>query len=513
MANTPASRKPNRPARPVPPGPAPERGSRRGSTSAARPIEPGAAGAGVAGAVRGRTAPAAASDDGRLAGEPDGLLDRWFHLRANGTTPRAELIAGVTTFLATAYIIFVQPAVLSAAGMDFGAVMVATCLASGIATLLMAFLANYPIAVAPAMGHNFYFAFGVVIALKVPWQTALGAVAIAGVIFILTAGIGLRERLITAMPPNLQRAIGVGIGLLIAFIGLQWSGLIAASPGTLVTLGHLHAAGPLVAIGGLLATGTLVAWGVRGAVLWGILFTTLLGLGAGVVQYQGLVSAPPSLAPTFLQLDIMGALRPELLPVVLIFFCLALFDSVGTLVGVAGQAGLMRNGTLPRAKQALLADAAGTVAGAGLGTSTVTAYIESLTGVSAGGRTGLAAVVTAALFFLAILFSPLVKMIGGGYQVEGGRTLYPVVAPALILVGTLMMREVRAIDWDDPTEAIPAFLTIIMMPLTVSITDGLSFGFISAALLKLATGRRRELHGLVYACAAALLARYVWLLG
>jgi AGZA family xanthine/uracil permease-like MFS transporter len=439
------------------------------------------------------------------------VLEAWFELRRHQTTVRTEIVAGITTFLATAYIIFVQPAVLSAAGMDFGAVMVATCLASGIATLLMALFANYPIAVAPAMGHNFYFAFGVVIALKVPWQTALGAVALAGIIFILTAGIGLRERLITAMPQNLQRAIGVGIGLLIAFIGLQWSGLIAGSPGTLVTLGHLHARGPLVAIAGLIVTATLVAWRIRGAVLWGILLTTAIGLFAGIVHFQGLVSAPPSLAPTFLQLDVRGALRPELLPVVLIFFCLALFDSVGTLVGVAGQAGLMKNGTLPRAKQALLADAVGTVAGAGLGTSTVTAYIESLTGVSAGGRTGLAAMVTAALFFLSILFAPLVKMIGGGYQVEGGATLYPIVAPALILVGTLMMREVRAIEWDDPTEAIPAFLTIVMMPLTVSITDGLSFGFISAAILKVATGRARDLNWLVYVCAVALLARYIWL--
>ncbi len=439
------------------------------------------------------------------------MLDRWFQLRAHDTTVRTEVLAGITTFLATAYIIFVQPAVLSAAGMDFGAVMVATCLASGIATLLMALLANYPIAVAPAMGHNFYFAFGVVIALHVPWPTALGAVAIAGFIFILTAGIGLRERLITALPPFLQRAIGVGIGLLIAFIGLQWSGLIGGSPGTLVTLGNLHVRSTLVAIAGLIITATLVAWRVRGAVLWGMLLTTLVGLGAGVVKYQGFVSAPPSLAPTLLHLDIASALRPDLLPVVLIFFFLALFDSVGTLVGVASQAGLMRDGTLPRAKQALLADACGTVIGAGLGTSTVTAYIESLTGVSAGGRTGLAALVTASLFFLSILFAPLVRMIGGGFEVSPGRTLYPVIAAALILVGTLMMREVRGIQWDDPTEAIPAFLTIMMMPLTVSITDGIAFGFISCSVLKLATGRGRELSWIVYLCAAALVLRYIWL--
>jgi AGZA family xanthine/uracil permease-like MFS transporter len=440
------------------------------------------------------------------------VLDRLFQLSAHQTNVRTEIIAGVTTFLATAYIIFVQPAVLSAAGMDFGAVMVATCLATGVATILMALLANYPIAVAPAMGHNFYFAFGVVIALHVPWQTALGAVAIAGIIFILTAGIGLRERLITALPPFLQRAIGVGIGLLIAFIGLQWSGLIAASPGTLVTLGTLHSRAVLVSVAGLIITASLVAWRVRGAVLWGILFATVIGLATGVVTYQGFVSAPPSLAPTLLHADIASALRPDLLPVVLIFFFLALFDSVGTLVGVASQAGLMKDGTLPRAKQALLADATGTVIGAGLGTSTVTAYIESLTGVAAGGRTGLAALVTASLFFLSILFAPLVRMIGGGYQTAPGHTLYPVIAPALILVGTLMMREVRGIAWDDPTEAIPAFLTIMMMPLTVSITDGIAFGFISCSILKLATGRGRELSWIVYLCAAALLLRYIFLL-
>jgi AGZA family xanthine/uracil permease-like MFS transporter len=251
---------------------------------------------------------------------------------------------------------------------------------------------------------------------------------------------------------------------------------------------------------------------VRGAVLWGILLATVIGLATGVATFQGFVSAPPSLTPTLLHADIASALRPDLLPVVLIFLFLALFDSVGTLVGVASQAGLMKDGTLPRAKQALLADATGTVIGAGLGTSTVTAYIESLTGVAAGGRTGLAALVTASLFFLSILFAPLVKMIGGGYQTAPGHTLYPVIAPALILVGTLMMREVRGITWDDPTEAIPAFLTIMMMPLAVSITDGIAFGFISCSILKLATGRGRELSWIVYLCAAALLLRSIFLL-
>jgi AGZA family xanthine/uracil permease-like MFS transporter len=440
------------------------------------------------------------------------LIDRLFHLAANRTTVRTEIVAGVTTFLTMAYIIFVQPTVLGAAGMDFGAVLVATCLASGIATLLMAVLANYPIAVAPAMGHNFYFAFTVVVAMGTPWQVALGGVAIAGVIFILTAGIGLREHLIVAIPESLKHAIAVGIGLLIALIGLEWGGIVVDAPGTLVTLGSLTSASAMLTLFGLFVMAILIARRLTGAILIGILVSTAMGLATGVVRYQGLVSAPPSLAPTFMQLDVAGAFSAAMAPVIFIFFFLALFDSVGTLVGVASQAGLMRDGVLPRARPALLADAIGTVIGAGLGTSTVTAYIESSTGVAAGGRTGLANVVTAVLFFLSIFFFPLMRMIGGGHQPGGGLVLYPVVAPALILVGTLMMSGVRTIAWEDPTEAIPAFLTIVLMPLTVSITDGIAFGFISYAVLKLATGRAREAHWLVYLFAVLFVIRYVWLM-
>jgi adenine/guanine/hypoxanthine permease len=439
------------------------------------------------------------------------VLERVFRLRDNGTTVRTEIVAGVTTFLTMAYIVFVQPTVLGAAGMDFGAVLVATCLASGVATLLMAFLANYPIAVAPAMGHNFFFAFTVCVGMQVPWRIALGAVAVAGALFIATAGIGLRERLITAIPESLKHAIAVGIGLLVAFVGLQWGGIVVTATGTLVRLGHLGSPAALLTIFGLLVIGVLLARRVPGALLIGILASTAMGLATGLVRYQGLFSAPPSLAPTFLQLDVAGAFSLSMIPVIFVFFFLALFDSVGTLVGVASQAGLMRGGVLPRARQALLADAIGTVAGATLGTSTVTAYIESSTGVSAGGRTGLANVVTAVLFFASIFCFPLVRMIGGGYAPAGGAVLYPVVAPALVLVGTMMMSGVRTIDWDDPTEGIPAFLTIVMMPLTVSITDGIAFGFISYALLKLGTGRFREAHWLVYLFAALFFVRYAWL--
>jgi AGZA family xanthine/uracil permease-like MFS transporter len=437
------------------------------------------------------------------------VLERWFQLSASGTTVRTELLAGVTTFLTMAYIIFVQPAVLGAAGMDQGAVLTATCLATALATFLMAWLANYPIAVAPAMGHNFFFAFTVVLAMGTPWQVALGAVAIAGTIFVVTAGIGLRERVIKAVPDSLKHAIAVGIGLLIALIGLQWSGIVVDSPGTLVTLGDLTRPPVVLAAATLAGTAMLMARGVRGSLLIGMLGATAVALATGLVRFEGIIAAPPSLAPTFLQFDVLGALRPALIEVVLIFFLLALFDSIGTLIGVASRIGLVRDGTLPRARQALLADALGTIAGAALGTSTVTAYIESSTGVAAGGRTGLTAVVTGSLFLVALFFHPLVRTIGGGYPVAGGPTLYPIVAPALILVGVMMMEGVTQVPWTDFTEAFPAFLTLVTIPLAVSITDGIAFGFISYAIVKLATGRAGELHWLGYVFAVALLLRYI----
>ena len=440
------------------------------------------------------------------------FLDRRFALSAHGTTAATEGLAGVTTFLTMAYIIFVQPAVLGAAGMDFGAVMVATCLSTAFATTLMALTANYPIVVAPAMGHNFFFAYSVVVGMKVPWQIALGAVAIAGLAFVLTAGIGLRERLITAIPASLKHAIAAGIGLLIAMVGLQWAGLVVDSPGTLVTLGNLHSRPVLVALSGLTVTAILMARGVAGALLWGIFASAAVGLPLGVVQYHGIAAAPPSLAPTFLQLDIAGALAPGMVAVVFVFFFLALFDSVGTLVGVGQQAGLMRNGTLPRAREALLADAVGTVAGAALGTSTVTAYIESGAGVAAGGRTGLTALVAAGLCLATLFFSPLVRMIGGGYAGDGA-TLYPVVAAPLVIVGTMMIGGLREIDWKDPTEAIPSFLTIVLMPLAVSITEGVAFGVVAYVVLKIAAGRRREVHPLLHVFAVLFVLRYAFLRG
>ena len=438
------------------------------------------------------------------------FLERRFALAAHGTTVRTEIVAGLTTFLTMAYIIFVQPAVLGAAGMDFGAVLTATCLSTALATILMALLANYPIAVAPAMGHNFFFAYSVVIGMKVPWPVALGAVAIAGILFVITAGIGLREHLITAIPASMKHAIAAGIGLLIATIGLEWAGIIVASPGTLVTLGNLHSAPTVIAVLALALTAVLMARRVPGAFLWGILAATVLAVPLGIVHFEGFASRPPSLAPTFMQLDLRRALTPGMVAVVFVFFFLALFDSVGTLIGVGEQAGLMRNGTLPRAREALLADAIGTVAGATLGTSTVTAFIESGAGIAAGGRTGLTSLVTAALFILSLLFYPLVRTIGGGYAANGV-TLYPVIAAPLILVGTMMIGGLRHVAWDDATEAIPAFLTVILMPLAVSITEGVAFGVLSYSLLKLACGRGREVHPLIHAFAVLFLLRYVFL--
>jgi AGZA family xanthine/uracil permease-like MFS transporter len=440
------------------------------------------------------------------------MLERLFQLSTARTTVRTEVIAGATTFLTMAYIIFVQPTVLAAAGMDSGAVLTATCLASAIATLIMAFGANYPIAVAPAMGHNFFFAFTVVVAGGTPWPVALGAVAVAGVVFILTAGIGLRERVVQAMPVSLQHAVGAGIGLLITVIGLQWGGIIVSAPGTMVTLGDLGTTPVLVTLGGLALMAILTARGVHGATLIGMVAATVVSLAVGLVRFSGVASLPPSLAPTFLQLDIAGALSPALLDAVFVFFFLALFDSIGTLVSLARRIGIVGpDGRVPRIRQALLADAAGTVCGACLGTSTVTAYVESSTGVAAGGRTGLASVVTAGLFLVALFFYPLVRMVGGGYDAGGGVMLYPIVAPALILVGVMMMESVRYITWGDFTEAMPAFLTMVIMPLAFSITDGIAFGFIAYAILKPASGRARELDWLGYLFGGLFIARYAWL--
>jgi AGZA family xanthine/uracil permease-like MFS transporter len=444
----------------------------------------------------------------------------YFHLRENGVTTRTEVLAGATTFATMAYIIFVQPAVLGAVGMDAGAVFTSTCLVTAFATILMALMANYPVAVAPAMGHNFFFTYTVILAMGVRWQEALGAVFISGIIFVVTSSIGLREQIIAAVPDSLKSSIAAGIGLLITLIGMQWAGLVRLSPDTLVALGNLTSRPTLVSLIGLVVTIVLMARRVSGAILIGIVAAAIAGWLLGVVTSPDrIISFPPSMAPTALKLDIVGAIRHNLFAVVFIFFFLDLFDTVGSLIGIAKQSGLMKEGKLPRAGRALLADAIGTVGSALAGNTTMVSYIESAAGVAAGGRTGVVALVVAALFLVALLFSPVVHTISGGFpvtetitlqgqQVVRSYILYPITSPALIVVGSMMMRTIRDVAWDDFTEALPAFLTVIMMPLTVSITDGIAFGLISYVLLKVVTGRGREPHWLIYLFALLFVLRY-----
>ena len=440
------------------------------------------------------------------------MLDRLFRLKEAGTNVRTEIIGGLTTFMTMSYIIFVQPAVLSQLGMDFGAVMMATCLSSAIATLLMAFLANYPIALAPAMGHNFYFVFGVCFALGIPWQVALGANFISGLIFVILAFFGLRAMLLNAVPDSLKNAIAVGIGLLIALIGFEWSGIVVANPGTLIGLGKLNSQPVILSIIGIIIISILMIYKIKGAILMGIIISAFIGWLMGLVKFTGLVSVPPGIAPTLFKLNISAALTWKLLPVIFILFFLDLFDTVGTLIGVGEEGGFIQQGKLPRARAALLSDALGTITGTCLGTSTVTSYIESSTGISQGARTGLSNVITALLFLLSIFFFPLVKMIGGGYiPDEGGITLYPVVAPALIIVGCIMIKNVVRIKWSDLTEAIPCFLTLTTMVFSFSITEGIAFGFISYSLLKLLSGKAGEVHWIIYLFAFLFILRYIFL--
>jgi AGZA family xanthine/uracil permease-like MFS transporter len=443
------------------------------------------------------------------------LLNRLFKLKENNTSIRTEMMGGITTFMTMSYIIFVQPAILSAAGMDQGAVMVATCVSSAIATLLMGLLARYPIALAPAMGHNVFFAIIVCGIMGYSWQVALGAVFISGVILLILSLAGVWKTLVAAVPDSLKHSIAVGIGLLIAFVGLQYGGIVVNAPppvpGTtdiLVVLGDLTSKPVLLALFGVVLTTLLMVLKVRGAILLGILATSLLGIPLGVVKFQGIVAAPPSLEPTLFKLDIPGAFQTGLLTVVFIFFFLDLFDTMGTLIGVSAPGGFLKEGKLPRANQAMFADAVGTVGGALLGTSTVTSYIESVSGIAHGARTGLANIFTSLLFVVALFFSPLAAMIAGSFEYDG-TILRPVIAPPLIIVGFLMMKSIVYIKWDDLAEAIPAYLTIIIMPLTFSITEGIAFGFISYSLLKLVSGKGREVHWVIYLFALLFIIRYI----
>jgi len=467
-------------------------------------------------------------------------MEKFFKLSENKTNVRTEVVAGITTFLTMSYIIFVQPAVLSKAmpgggdpaGEFFGAVFMATCLSAAIATFVMAILANYPIGLAPGMGQNFYFAFTVCLAaefggLGYTWQTALGAVFIAAAVLTILTLFKFREQVIDAIPTSLKLAIPGGIGMLIAYVGLQWGGLIDRGSGTLLQLGDPTTPWAFLTILSLILTGVLLARKVRGAILIGIIVTAVIGLfvrggmnpEAGgpdtLVQFHGIVAAPPSIAPTFFKVNLVEIfMNPRLWEVVFIFFFLDLFDSVGTLIGVGHSAGLLtKEGKLPRVGPALFADAIGSVFGALLGTSTVTSYIESSTGVAEGGRTGLTGIVVGFLFLLAIFFSPLASMVGGGYMIGldsfGDPILrYPIIGAPLIIVGSLMMKGLRDVDWDDWAAAIASFLTVIMMPLTLSITVGISYGFIAYTLIKLLSGKGREVHWLLYVLTLAFILRY-----
>ena len=439
------------------------------------------------------------------------MLERLFNLKEQCTDVSTEIMAGITTFMTMSDIIFVQPAVLGAAGMDPGAVMVATCLSAALGTVLMAFLANYPIALAPGMGQNFYFSYIVVLTLGYSWQETLGAVFIAGLVFILLSTVGLREALMNILPNCLKNSIPVGIGLLIALVGLEWSRMVVSHPITYVTLGDLTSTPTLLSIFGLMVMAILFALRIRGAILIGFLLAAVAGLIIGIIEFKGVFASPPSLAPTLLKLEIPNVfVNPELITVIFVFLFLDIFDTIGTLIGVSQPAGFMVNGKLPRARQALLSDAVATSAGALLGTSTITSYIESTTGISAGGKTGLTNIVVAILFLLAIFLNPIVQLIGAGHEI-GGITVYPVIAPALIIVGCMMFKNIVNIDWEDYSESIPAFLTLLMMPLTFSITEGISFGVISYVLLKIVSGKARRIHWLLYLFAILFVARYIWL--
>ncbi len=435
-------------------------------------------------------------------------LNRVFKLEENNTTLRTEMLGGTTTFMTMSYIIFFQPAVLSACGMDKGAVMVATCISSAVATLLMGLLAKYPIALAPAVGHNIFFAVIVCGTMGYSWQVALGAVFISGSVFVLLSLAGVWGKLVSAVPDSLKYAIAVGIGFLISFVGMEYCGLVVDTPGVLVGIGDLTSKPVILALFGVMLTAVLMVLKVRGAILIGILATAFLGIPLGVVHFNGILAAPPSVSPTFFKLDIIGAFQTGLISVVFVFFFLDLFDTVGTLIGVSSQAGFLKKGKLPRANKAMFADAVGTVSGALLGTSTVTSYIESATGIAQGARTGLANIFTSFFFLIALFFSPLAEMIGGEY-VYNDMILRPVIAPPLIIVGFLMMKTITRIEWADLTEGLPAFLTVIVIPMTFSITEGIAFGFISYSILKLVSGKGKEVHWMIYLFAVLFIIRYI----
>ncbi len=426
-------------------------------------------------------------------------MEKLFKLKEHNTSVKTEVVAGLTTFLTMAYILIVNPQILSNTGMDMGGVFTATALSAAIATLVMAFAANLPFALAPGMGLNAFFAFTVVLTMGYSWQFALTAVFLEGIIFIILTLLNVREAIINCIPRNVKRAISVGIGLFIAFIGLQNAGIIVNDDATLVILGDVTSSVPLLAIIGLVITGVLLAFKIKGSLLIGIIATTVIGLPLGITQLPSGSWAPPSLAPIFFQFDFSQVFTIDMLVVLFTFLFVDMFDTVGTLIGVSTKAGIIdKDGNIPKVKGALFADAIGTTVGACLGTSTVTTYVESASGVAEGGRTGLTAFTTAIFFLLALFVSPLFLMIPGAAT-----------APALVLVGLFMMSPIIHIDFEDYTEAIPAFLTIIMMPLAYSIADGIMFGMLGYVVLKLLSGKSKDVNIVTIIVAIVFLIKFI----
>ena len=429
------------------------------------------------------------------------MLDKFFKIKENNSTLRTEIIAGITTFMTMVYILAVNPSILSAAGMDKDAVFTATAVSTIIATLVMALVAKLPFALAPGMGLNAFFAFTVVLGMGYSWQFALTAVFLEGLVFILLTAFNIRELIVNSIPLNLKHAVSVGIGLFIAFIGLKGTGLIVDNPATLVGLGDMRNPAVLVGLAGVLIIGVLFAKKVKGAILIGILASTIIGLFVGVTAIPenfNVVSLPPSIEPIFLKFDFSQVFTFDMLIVLFTFLFVDMFDTVGTLVGVSSKAGMLdKDGNVPRVKQALFADAVGTTVGAILGTSTVTTYVESAAGVAEGGRTGMTALTVAGMFCLALFFAPVFMIIPAAAT-----------APALIIVGLFMISPIMNIDLDDFTESIPAFFTIIMMPLTYSIAEGIVFGMLSFVFLKLMTGRYKEIKPVMYVIAILFLIKF-----
>ncbi len=434
-------------------------------------------------------------------------LQRTFQIYERGSTWRTEILAGATTFLTMAYIVFVNPAILSEAGMPVAAVAAATCLSAAIGCILMGVLANYPIALAPGMGLNAYFTFTVVKGMGVPWQTALGCVFLSGCTFLLLTAAGIRQLIVNAIPKELFAAVAAGVGLFVAFVGLRDAGIIVPSTATVVAMGNIRAPQTALAILGLLSIAVLQAWRVRTAILLGIVGTTIAGFALGIVKWTPVHYRLSDLTATAFQLDIRAALHlggsfgAGLLEVVFVFLFVDLFDNVGTLVAVTKKAGLVKpDGEIPRLNRILFADATATVAGSLAGTATVVSYIESAAGVAVGGRTGIASIVTGLLFLIALFVAPLVASI-------------PVAAtaPALILVGSLMISAVSEIEWADPMVAVPAFLTLITIPLTFSIANGLAFGITSFAVLRLLRGRATRQDWMLFVLAALFVLRFIYM--